>query len=237
MNLLLLSNSTTTGYGYLEHAFDTIKSFFSGKTKKVLFIPFAGVTISYDDYFEKVREKFAQMDLELYSIHNEESYFKAIENAEAIAVGGGNTFRLLERLYYYNLMQIMKSKVLNGTSYIGWSAGSNIACPTVMTTNDMPIIEPPTLRALNLIPFQINPHYTDAVLENHQGETRLQRLEEFLMVNPEVRVIGLREGTSLLIENSDISLIGHLPAISLHKSQPANELNPGEDLSFLMQSN
>ena len=132
----------------------------------------------------------------------------AINDASAIVVGGGNTWKLLKMIRDNNLIEIVREKVLGGTPYIGWSAGSNMACPTIMTTNDMPVVEPDSFNAFNLIPFQINPHYLDANPAGHAGETREQRIEEFIEANPDIFVAGLREGTMLISENEKITLSG-----------------------------
>lgn len=207
MKLLLLSNSTTEGYTYLEHANAEIKSFFGNDIKKIAFIPYAGVTISYDDYTTKVQNYFNKFDIEILSVHKGNPS-EIIKNAQAIAVGGGNTFQLLKSLYDYNLVDLIKSEVFNGKPYIGWSAGSNMACPTIRTTNDMPVVEPQSFNALNLINYQINPHYLDAHPSGHHGETREQRLLEFLELNREIYVVGLREGSMIWVENNNHKLLG-----------------------------
>ena len=158
----------------------------------------------------------------------------AIERAEAIVVGGGNTFHLLRGLYRAGVDDVIRERVRTGMPYVGWSAGSNVACPTIKTTNDMPIVEPPTLNALGLVPFQINPHYTDARIEGHMGETRDERLTEFTHASPGVRVIGLREGTMLRIEGDEITLLGGKPARIFVKDEPPRDISPEESLSFLL---
>ena len=202
-NLLLLSNSSLPGQKYLEFALDTIRDFL-GEIKNGVFIPFAGVTFSYDEYELKVNEALSSIDLQIKSIHHFDDPKSALLNAECIMVGGGNTFRLLERIYHFDLFDVIHDKVANGTPYIGWSAGSNIAGLTIRTTNDMPIIEPPSFNSLNLIPFQINPHYTNALPEGHKGETRDQRLEEFIAINTESKVLAIPEGTYLIQQNTPL---------------------------------
>lgn len=227
MRLLLLSNSTTEGYSYLEHALEYIKSFLKNNIKTVSFIPYAGVTISYDEYEKKVNKVFNEIGYQIISVHKGNSK-EIISNSDAIAVGGGNTFQLLKSIYDYNLYDLIKKQVMDGKPYIGWSAGSNLACPTIRTTNDMPIVEPPTFKAFNFINYQINPHYLDAHPTGHHGETREQRILEFIELNPNVRVIGLREGSIILVENNRSKLLGTKTARIFQKNFEIYELNPGD---------
>src|SRR5687767_10626263 len=197
MRLLLLSNSKNYGGQYLEHAKPVIKEYLAADVKTVLFVPFAGVRVSYDDYTSLVRTHFEEMGYKIVSVHELDNPNEAVRNAEAIAVGGGNTFHLLQKLYETGLFESIRTRVREGAPFMGWSAGSNVACPTIKTTNDMPIIEPRSFKALGLVPFQINPHYTDALIPNHQGETRADRIAEFVEINPDLYVVGLREGSIL----------------------------------------
>lgn len=158
-----------------------------------------------------------------------------MQKAQAIVVGGGNSFHLLHSFYQNELVEVTRARVNAGIPYLGWSAGSNLACPTIGTTNDMPIVEPASLRALDLVPFQINPHYTSERLADHKGESRDERIAEFLKVNPARAVIGLREGTALQREASVLSLLGNASAMLFrHGSEPI-PLVAGEDLSFLLR--
>jgi dipeptidase E len=182
MRCLLLSNSTQPGQRYLEWPKEYLKEFL-GERKRIAFVPFAAVSFSMDEYADITRAAFAELGHDLFSLHTETDKVKALAHADAIAVGGGNSFQLLRTLYSTGLLRAIRVKVLGGTPYIGWSAGSNVACPTIMTTNDMPITEVPTLRAMGLVPFQINPHYTEARIEGHGGESRDQRITEFLALN------------------------------------------------------
>ncbi len=233
--LLLISNSTNAGEAYLGWPRQIISNFFSGKdVKRILFVPYAGVTVSYDEYTAKVQEVFEKLGLEIYSIENETNRIKAIHDAEAIAVGGGNTFHLVYMLHKLRLMEPVFEKANSGTPFIGWSAGANVACPSMKTTNDMPVIEPETLDCLNLVPFQINPHYLDANPSGHGGETREQRINEYLVVNPESTVVGLREATALLVEGRSVQLLGSRPARIFHHGTEPKEVEPGADLSFLL---
>jgi len=200
----------------------------------VLFVPFAAVVFSEDEYLARVRAHFGRLGYEVESLHTATDRPGAIERAEAIAVGGGNTFHLLSALYRAGVVARIRERTLSGMPYVGWSAGSNVACPTIKTTNDMPIVEPPTLNALGLIPFQINPHYTDARIEGHMGETRDERLTEFTHANPGMRVIGLREGTMLRIQGDEITLMGAKPARIFAKAERPRDISPEESLSFLL---
>ena len=232
--LLLLSNSINAGQGYLEHAEADIKDFLGEPVRKVLFIPFAAVRFTFDEFADRARERFEHFGYELNSIHASPDPRQAVQNAEAIIVGGGNTFHLLHHLYQHDLLADIGTRINAGVPYIGWSAGSNIACPAIKTTNDMPIIEPPSFQALGLVPFQINPHYLDAHPEGHQGETREERLLEFVEVNRGVHVVGLREGSMLRIEGQRIRLIGGKSVrIFLHGTE-AQEYSPEASLQFLL---
>jgi len=234
MRLLLISNSTNAGEEYLDYPKNNIRDFLGEKPVKALFIPYAAVTFSFDDYEAKVSNRFKEVGHDVVSIHRFADPLKAVEEAEAIVVGGGNTWQLLKMTQDNGLIEALRTKVLEGTPYIGWSAGSNMACPTIRTTNDMPIIEPDSFNALKLIPFQINPHYLDANPDGHAGETRQQRIEEFLEVNPGMYVAGLREGTMLHLEGSSMKLIGPREMRIFRKGDAPYELNTGSDLSFLL---
>lgn len=235
MDLLLISNSTNPGEDYLGWPAEYIKEYLSVRNiRRVLFIPFAGVTFSYDTYEEKVNNVFTKLGFEVYSIHKESNPVEAVKNAEAIAVGGGNTFHLVREMQKLGLMDAIRDKVLAGTPYMGWSAGSNVACPTLRTTNDMPIVEPESFNCMGLVPFQINPHYLDAHPTNHGGETREQRIEEFLVANPDIYVAGLREATLLLYENNRLTLKGRHPMRVFRNGKEPAEYQPGADIHFLM---
>ncbi len=235
MRLLLISNSTNAGEEYLDYPKHEIRSFLGEKPVKALFIPYAAVTFSFSDYEEKVRKRFNEVGHDIESIHNCPEPIKAIKDANAIVVGGGNTWQLLKMTIENNLIEPIREKVLKGTPYIGWSAGSNMACPTIRTTNDMPVVEPESFKAFNLIPFQINPHYLDANPDGHAGETRQQRIEEFLEVNTGMYVAGLREGTMLLLEDGRLSLIGPRKLRLFRKGDEPAEFGESDDLSFLLK--
>ena len=235
MKLLLISNSTNAGEGYLRHPKEQIGRFLGQSTGRVLFIPYAAVTFSYDDYEKKVQERFLELGIGVESIHHANNPRKAVEAAGAIVIGGGNTWQLTRCLHDFHLIDVIQEKVLAGTPFVGWSAGANVACPTIRTTNDMPIVDPLGLHACNFIPFQINPHYLDEHPEGHAGETREQRILEFVEINPGLYVVGLREGTMLEIRNRKIELIGPRPARIFRKNDAPREVAPGGDLTFLME--
>jgi dipeptidase E len=235
MRLLLISNSTNPGESYLYYPGKNIKDFLGHKPLKVLFIPYAAITFSYDEYEEKVSARFRELGYEIVSIHHFENKIAVVKQSEAIAVGGGNTWQLLKMLRDNNLIEIVRQKVLEGTPYIGWSAGSNVACPTIKTTNDMPVVEPDSFESFNLIPFQINPHYTDVNPPGHAGETREQRILEFIEVNPGIVVAGLREGTMLIIEDGKVALSGPHSVRIFKKGELPAELSLGDDFSFLLK--
>ncbi len=243
MRLLLISNSTNYGEEYLGWPRQDIKNFLDGTgVKRVLFVPYAGVGLSeesleksYDLYEERVDAVYKTIGYEIYSIHKEQDPMLAVKNAEAIAVGGGNTFYLVYMMHKLGIMDPIREKVINGMHFMGWSAGSNVTCPTLRTTNDMPIYEPESFDCLNLIPFQINPHYLDANPEGHGGETRQQRIEEFLVINRDVVVAGLRESSYLLVENQKMTLEGSKPLRLFRFGMEPEEFAPGSDLSFLLK--
>jgi dipeptidase E len=235
MRLLLISNSTNPGEPYLGYPGNYIREFLGTKPVKAIFIPYAAVTFSYDEYEKKVAERFSEIGHEIFSIHHFSDKVNAIRTAEAIVVGGGNTWQLLKMIRDNGLVEILRQKVIEETPYIGWSAGSNLACPTIRTTNDMPVVETDSFEALNLIPFQINPHYTDINPAGHAGETREQRIEEFIEINPDLFVAGLREGTMLLLENRKLSLLGSRTMRIFKKGVATHEMSPGDDLSFLLK--
>lgn len=230
--LLLLSNSRNFGGGYMEHAESWIRAFFEG-TKRAVFVPYAGVTVTWDAYEASVAERFRTFGIEVVSVHHAKHPVREIQAAEAVLVGGGNTFHLLKHLYDTGLLWAIRERVLGGVSYMGWSAGSNVACPTIKTTNDMPVVEPSRFDAMRLVPFQINPHYTDQVIPNHGGETRAQRLAEFTKSNPGVYVVGLREGSAVQVANGHTTLLGpHNARIFFNDDEPI-ERAAGASLEFL----
>lgn len=208
---------------------------FRNCVEEVLFIPYASAKPnSYDEYTEKVGKVLRTWGVKVHGIHESSDEIAAVKQANAIFIGGGNTFLLLKTLYDKHLVEAIRSRVLDGgVPYIGSSAGTNVATQSIHTTNDMPIVLPPTFYALQLTPFNINPHYLDPVLDGkHRGETREERIEEFhhLNANP---VLGLREGSALLVDGAKATLAGHTPARLFQKDQKPLEFEVGSDFSFL----
>jgi dipeptidase E len=234
MRLLLLSNSKNYGSGYLEHAEDSIKSFLGRAVETVLFVPFAAVRVSYDEFAAAVAARFGELGYRVESVHRQPDAAAAVARAQAVVVGGGNTFHLLKQLYDTGLVAAIRARARSGAPYLGWSAGANVAGPSIRTTNDMPIVQPPSFEALGLVPFQVNPHYTDARIANHAGETRAERLLEFIAANPGMPVVGLREGSTLRVEDGTIELLGEKSARVFVSGREPSEHEPGPSLQFLM---
>jgi len=223
--ILLISNSTVYGRGYLDHVEEEIKEFLEDR-KNVLFFPFA--LKDWNSYAAKARERFAAFGYTVTSAHAVADKVKAIEDADAVFIGGGNTFRLLKALQDDGLLEAIRRRVDEGMPYIGSSAGSNVAAPTIKTTNDMPIVEPQSFDALGLVPFQINPHYLDREPgSTHMGETREERIIQFLEEN-ETPVVGLREGAWLRIEGNSVLLKGTTGARIFRCGQDPVEVSTGE---------
>lgn len=235
MKLLLISNSTMPGEPFLDYPKYEIQKVLGNNPVNAVFIPYAAVTFSFEEYCSKVEERFSEIGHHIQGIHTFDDPVKAIEDAEAIIVGGGNTWRLVRMLHENKLMNPIRERVFNGAPYIGWSAGANIACPTLRTTNDMPITDPLSFDTIGLVPFQINPHYTDVVAPGHAGETRDQRIAEFTALNPSVNVVGLREGSILKLEEKNLSLVGKFTCKLFNNGKLPVEYAPGDDLSFLMR--
>jgi|SRR5687767_1503809 len=230
--LLLISNSTLYGGGYLDHVADEIVDFL-GRVKRILFVPFA--LSNRDAYAAQARARFAGMGFALDSLHEATDKRRAVVTAEAIFIGGGNTFRLLKALYDFDLLQPIRERVARGMPYIGSSAGSNVAAPTIRTTNDMPIVEPPSFAALGLVNFQINPHYLDPdPSSRHMGETREERLLQFLEENKTI-VVGLREGALIRVEHGRTLLKGSTGARIFRPGQAPLEVLPGAELNDYIQ--
>ncbi|MDR1180753.1 MAG: dipeptidase PepE [Bacteroidales bacterium] len=253
MKLLLISNSTNYGESYLMWCQTQIELFCQqngiSADSNLLFFPFAGVKISgiehpnsYDAYQERVQGVFMGWGYKrLSSIHRfkAEEMPEMIDKADCIIVGGGNTFHLFAEMYEHALMEKVREKVCKGTPYIGWSAGSNLACPTLGTTNDMPIIQPQSFNGLNLVPFQINPHYIDPnpVIDDmikHGGETRMDRLNEYLTVNQKTTVVGLREASALWVDNDKMTLRGGKKMLVMRYGEEIYNVEPGADVSELL---
>ncbi len=231
--LLLLSSSRTPGGAFLEHARDHIRAFLGDGVREVLFIPYAAVGKSYEEMTGIVTPVLEAMGYRVTGLHAAANPVAAVREAEAVAVSGGNTFRLLQLIQSQGLLQPLRERVRAGMPYIGWSAGSNLACPTIRTTNDMPIVWPDSYEALGLVPFQINPHYTELLPPEHQGETRDDRLREFMRLNPGVPVLGLREGSALKLDAGRLELLGEHSA-KLFLDGKSRELARDESLQFLI---
>lgn len=236
MRLLLLSNSSSDGRGYLEHAEGWLREFLPDSVSEVLFIPYAAVTGTHYDYVERVTPVFAKLGASVIGLHRAHDMVAAIRGAQAIVVGGGNTWNLLRELRAHRLvLPAIRQSVLAGVPYIGWSAGANIACPTIMTTNDMPICDPGGFDALALVPFQINPHYLHGSPPGFKGESREERIREFCVLHPDSWVAGLREGTGFRVEDGAIQLLGDAQCRVFRSGKQPRELSAGEDCSFLLE--
>jgi dipeptidase E len=231
--LLLLSNSTNHGQGYLDHAMPEVRALLGG-VKRLLFVPFALHDCAA--YAAKARARFASEGIEVDVLTADESGGRAVHSAQALFVGGGNTFRLLKALQDAALLEPLRQRARAGLPYLGASAGINIACPTIKTTNDMPIVQPDRFEALGLVPFQINPHYLDPDPgSRHMGETREDRIREFLEEN-DVAVVGLREGAWLRIEGAAGQVGGAAAARVFRRGRGPEELAPGAPLESLLSA-
>ena len=229
--ILLISNSTLYGRGYLDHVEEEIRNFL-GAAKTVLFVPFA--LYDRDAYAAQAGARFEAMGYTLESVHSIENPLPAIQRADAIFVGGGNTFRLLKALQDLNLLEPIRRKVKSGAAYIGSSAGSNVAGPTIKTTKDMPIVQPRSFESLGLVPFQISLHYLDPDPNStHMGETQEERILQFLEEN-ETPVVGIREGAWLLIENGAVTLKGQTGARIFRRGHAPVEVGSSTEISKLV---
>ncbi|WP_412060467.1 dipeptidase PepE [Rubrivirga sp. IMCC45206] len=225
MPILLLSNSSSDA-GYLTHARGWIADAL-GDARRVAFVPYAAVTFSYDDYTARVADALDGLGLSITGVHTASDPAQVARDADAVFVGGGNTFHLLREMYALGLVAAVRERVASAP-YVGWSAGANVAGPTIRTTNDMPIVEPPSFDALALVPVQINPHYTDAHPPGHRGETRAERLAEFVAANPGAPVVGMPEGTAVRIGDGVTLLGSGTPRIFDPASPQGREAGPGE---------
>lgn len=207
MTILAISSSRVGNGSFLEDAAPLIKKFLETGKLNISFIPFASVRLNYDAYGVKVKEALASLSYSINTVKPENAK-SVIEKTDVIMIGGGNTFKLLHDIYRYGLFDLIQNKVRNGTPYIGWSAGANIAGRSICTTNDMPIIQPQSFGAFGFFPFQINPHYINQTMEDHHGETRDERLEEFVALHPGIPVVGLPEGTALLLKDAALHFVG-----------------------------
>lgn len=235
--ILAFSSSRVGNNGYLQMALPVIKNFLEDKALTIAFIPFASVDNNYETYTAMVQTALKELPHSILIV-NPDNAKAVIEKADVIMVGGGNTFKLLHDIYACQLLDIIRDKVNKGTPYIGWSAGANIIAPGIGTTNDMPVIAPKSFNALGFLPFQINPHYTNVKPAGHHGETRDQRLEEFMQMNPGLPIVALPEGTLLKLEGPHLQFLGEYPGVLFYwdenDSAAKREIVPGEDLSFLL---
>ena len=230
--LLLISNSTLHGSGYLDHAEREIRDFVGCRTS-VMFVPYA--VHDRRAYTAKAQERLGEMGFSLTSIHDVSNMPRAVDEAEVIFVGGGNTFRLLKGLHDHDLLGPIRRRVAAGVPYIGSSAGSIVACPTLKTTKDMPVVQPPAFEALGLVPFQISPHYLDPdPSSTHMGETQEERIIQFLEENEET-VVGLREGSILLVRDGAVVLKGPTTARIFRRGEKPLEAASGSDLCPVLE--
>ena len=226
--LLLMSSSRAGDSDYLAPCLEPIRTICQERT--ILFIPYAGVGMTAADYTARVQAALAPAGLTVMGIEEATDPVAAVQTAEAILVGGGNTFRLLEQLYHHQLLEPIRQAVAAGTPYLGWSAGANIAGLSIRTTNDMPIVEPPSFTALGLVPFQLNPHYTDFKPAGFHGETRDQRLQEFMVVAPQTPIFAIPEGTFLQVSGQQMHYQGNAPAYLFLKGEK-QAVAPQQDCS------
>jgi dipeptidase E len=232
MNLLLLSNSTNHGQGYLDHAMPEVLAFL-GTARRLAFVPFA--LLDREGYAARAAARFQKEGVTVTAVTPDLAGRDVLENAESVFVGGGNTFRLLDTLQKTALLHVLRDRAASGMPYLGASAGTNIAAPTIRTTNDMPIVQPASFDALGLVPFQINPHYVDAdPASRHMGETREERLREYLEEN-EAPVLGLREGAWVRVDGERAALGGPSGARLFRRGADPLELPPGADLSAALR--
>ncbi|HEX7192922.1 MAG TPA: dipeptidase PepE [Thermoanaerobaculia bacterium] len=219
MRLLLISSSNVHGYGYLDHAEEEIRGL---GANRIAFAPFA--LADHDGYTDRIRERFGRMEIDVIQLKGA----RDLDGVDALFVGGGNTFRLLKTMYDLSLLDPVRLRVRSGAlAYIGSSAGTNIAAPTIKTTNDMPIVQPPSFDALGLVPFQLNPHYLDPdPASTHKGETREERILQFLEENA-TPVVGLREPSMLRVVDAEVTLVGTTTARLFRRGQPSVEVEPG----------
>ena len=235
-HVLMLSSSRQGDEAYLEHARSLILAHL-GSIRDLLFIPYAAVTQSYDNYVSAVASALPECNVT--GLHTFDNPMLAINNAEAnnqaIVVGGGNTFHLMHTIYQQNLLVSLQHAISEGTPYIGWSAGSNICGQSIRTTNDMPIVEPKSFNALNVVPFQLNPHYSDYHPPGHNGETRDQRLAEFTVLNPSTPVVAIREGTALSLSQQKLTLVGEKGGF-IFLGDEKRPIAPNDDLTELLNS-
>ncbi len=231
--LLLLSNSRNPRGGWLDHVEPLIRDLIGKGRRRILFVPFAAVTISFDAYVAMAAKRFAKMGYAVTGAHRTTP--ASIRKFDAIVAGGGNTFSLLAEARVRKWLAPIRASVKAGVPYLGWSAGANLACPTIRTTNDMPVVDPRGFEALGLVPFQINPHYTEKKIKGHGGESRDDRIAEFLRVNRAVAVLGIREGSLVKVEGAKAKLLLGPGARLFRHGRKARDLRAGADVSALLK--
>lgn len=235
-NALLMSSSGYKDTGYLVHALGRIDEFLTKcnvKDKKILFIPYAGVRRVDEAYEKRVVDALSSLNVEIVSIHKESDHKKAILNAHSVLVGGGNTFKLVHDMYKYDIIEALRERVSEGMPYMGWSAGANIAGKTMMTTNDMPIIFPKSFETIGMFPYQINPHFISGKMAGHNGESREERLEEYLLLNPKEIVYALPEGDAILIEGKKAKILGEAPALVFENQKEVRYIKTNEYFEYI----
>lgn len=232
-NMLLMSGSKYKDTGYLTHTIPWLQRFLSAyQGKKIAFVPYASVRRSYDEYEKNVQQALSALNMEIVSVHRGAKHADIIEQSDVIAIGGGNTFCLLKGLYDNELLEPVRAGVNAGVPYFGWSAGANVAGSSIMTTNDMPIIYPPSFRALNLFPHQINPHFISGKMQGHNGESREERLEEFLRVNPAALIYALPEGTALYIHGDQADVLGESAVLKFSENMRTDIFTAGSTFDY-----
>ena len=236
-NILALSSSRVGDGGYLKEASLLISRFLEASPLQIAFVPFASVDDDYHQYGALVSEALRTLGHTINVVGAVDAA-ATLQQADVIMIGGGNTFKLLHNLYSYDLMRVIKDKVHSGTPYIGWSAGANLTGLTIGTTNDMPIIQPESFDALQFFPFQINPHYINLKYPGFHGETRDQRIEEYLQLNKNATVIGLPEGTALQLQQAKLQFLGGVAGTLFQMTKREGilkkEIQSGDDLTFLL---
>ena len=234
MRMLLLSNGKHEGMGYLEHAAGYLRDFLGDAVDEILFVPYAAVTKTYDQFVDQIRPVFGNLGVRVASVHGGDALDR-VRQAQAVVVGGGSTWKLLREVRAGGLLPAIRERIAAGMPYAGWSAGANLACPTIKTTNDMPICDPGGFDALALIPFQINPHYLHGNPPGFKGETREERIAEFCALHPRTWVAGLREGTGLRIEGDAVQFLGSASCRIFRHGEAPRELDADDDFGFLLQ--
>ena len=232
---LLLSSSGYKDTKYLSHAVSWIGKFAQENNltgKKIVFIPYASLRRSYDEYEKRVKEALASLNLNIVGVHHAKNAAKEVASADCIFVGGGNTFKLVHDMYENELIALISKMVEDGTPYIGWSAGSNVAGATMMTTNDMPIIEPESFNTFNIFPHQINPHFISGKPVGHNGESREERLEEFLIANQKSTVYAMPEGTAFWLEGEKATVLGPAAVLKMNYNKKVELIEPGSSFKY-----